>query len=481
MDILLVAIKFVVVLGVLITVHEWGHFAVARHFGVKVLRFSIGFGQTLWKTTDRQGTEFVIAAIPLGGYVRMLDERDESVTITDENKHTTLGSKPLWQRSLIIAAGPIVNLVFAALLYAGISLSGQQVLKPVIGEVVPESAAKLANVVVDHEIISVDDQPTPSWEAVGIALAQRLGDTGSVRLELVPANDIQQQGSAEVSGKGIGVGEGAIRQSSTLQVAIDGFMLSDSTAAPYQQLGLIPWQPAIPAEVRKVVADSPAAKAGLQAGDRIVAVDDEPVDGWRQWQAIVQAHPSMAMDVTVARTDLETSVESEVVLKLVPDTYQLDGGRVIGRVGVYPPVVNWPPYMLRTLDVGVGEALAQGVHKTIQFSGVILTSLGRMIVGDLSVKNLSGPITIATVVGDSAERGWVELLSFVAYLSVSLGVLNLLPIPVLDGGHLMFYAFEAVLGRPLSERVQNLALQIGLAIIFSFMTLAIVLDVGRFY
>ncbi|MDY6890094.1 MAG: sigma E protease regulator RseP [Pseudomonadota bacterium] len=452
MGLLQTVLATLVTLGVLVTIHEWGHFWVARRCGVKVLRFSIGFGKPLWLRVGRDGTEYSIAAIPLGGYVRMLDEREGEVPAALRSQ--AFNNKPVLQRIAIVAAGPLVNLLFAALAYWFLFIYGVSALVPMVGDVRPDSPAARAGVEPGYELLAVDGNPVRSWNEVNLSLAARVGESGRIELLL----GAPQQGYAR-----------------SYSVPVERWAVELERESPVTALGLIPWQPEIPAVIGLLAEGGRAAAAGLQVGDRVLEVDGEAVADWIDFVHRVQAAPEQPLQLKLERGG------RIVMLELVPQSRTLADGRVQGYIGAGVAPVEYPESMRRTLSYGPVDALVVAVEKTGQMISLTLDAIGKMVAGVISVKNLSGPITIAKVAGASAASGLESFVSFLAYLSVSLGVLNLLPIPMLDGGHLLYYAIELVRGRPVSEQLQMLGLKIGMALLFGLMAVAIFNDLARLF
>ncbi len=434
-----------VALGVLVTIHEFGHFWVARRCGVKVLRFSVGFGAPLWRWRDRQDTEFVIAAIPLGGYVKMLDEREESVP--EALRDQAFNRKPVGQRIAIVAAGPLANFLLALVFFWVLAMLGSQQVKPVVGELLPGSPAELAGVRPGEEIVAVDGKTTSGWSAVNLQLVKRLGETGSLRLELVtPGDSLARQ----------------------VDVPLQAWLRGAHDPDPLAGLGIRPWRPQVPARLAHLDESGPAAAAGLRLGDHLLSLDGQPVGDWADWVRAIQQRPGEAVRVGFERDGLVQ--ELSITLAERGQTGYLGAGVAAGE---------WPAQMLREERFGPFAGLLEGARRTWSMTLLTLDSLKKMLLGELSVKNLSGPITIAKVAGASAQSGLGDFLHFLAYLSISLGVLNLLPIPVLDGGHLLFYLVELVRGRPLSKRVQTWGMQIGISLVIGVMLLALFNDLGR--
>ncbi len=438
-----------VTLGILVTVHEWGHFFVARRCGVKVLRFSIGFGKPLLSWRDKHNTEFVVAAIPLGGYVKMLDEREGDVPAHERAQ--AFNQKTVWQRIAIVAAGPAVNLIFAVLAYWLMFVVGVSTVAPQIGSVVSGSLAEQAGVSADQEVIAVDGYPTRSWEEVNLRLASRVGESGPLVLRLQPSDS-------------------TLPEEKTVQ--LENWSVDLENESPVRALGLEPWQPEIPAVIGTLMPGERAEQSGLKVGDHVLAVDGAPVLDWYDLVGHVQSSPGLPVQVLIARGD------ERVTLELTPAIKEVEGQR-FGYIGAGVQPVGWPEEQRRILQENPLSAVGHAVAKTWQMMTLTLDAIWKMIEGAISVKNLSGPITIAKVAGASAASGFESFISFLAYLSVSLGILNLLPIPVLDGGHLLYYLVELVTGRPVSERVQMLGLRLGMVIVISLMGIALLNDFMR--
>ncbi len=449
MSALYMIVGTLVALGVLVTFHEFGHFWVARRCGVKVLRFSVGFGMPLVRWHDRRGTEFVIAAIPLGGYVKMLDEREGEVPADQLDQ--SFNRKTVRQRIAIVAAGPIANFLLAMVFFWVLAMMGSQQVRPVIGAVESGSIAAKAGLVAGQEIVSIDGEPTTGWGAVNLQLVRRLGESGTVNVVVR-----EQDSSAE----------------SPRELALDRWLQSADEPDPIKSLGIHPWRPALPPVLAELDPKGPAQAAGLKTGDRLLALDGQALGDWQQVVDLVRVRPD---------TKIVLKVEREGAQIDVPVTLSVRGEAKAagGYLGAGVKGVDWPPSMVREVSFGPLAAIGEGARRTWTMSVLTLESLKKMLFGELSVKNLSGPITIAKVAGASAQSGVADFLNFLAYLSISLGVLNLLPIPVLDGGHLLFYLVEWVRGRPLSDRVQGWGIQIGISLVVGVMLLALVNDLGR--
>jgi len=450
MDFLQTVLAFIVALGILVTVHEFGHFWVARRCGVKVLRFSVGFGKALYTKVDRHGTEFSIAAIPLGGYVKMLDEREGPVA--EDELSQAFNRKTVWQRIAVVIAGPAANFLFAIFAYWLMFMIGTSSVAPVIGGVEPDSLAARAGLQTQHEILSVDGVQTPTWQAVSMQLLNHVGDSDEIILEVGPFN------------------QDAVQQ---LTIPLQNWLINTETPDVLGGLGLKPYRPTILPRVAKVVGGSAAAAANLKPQDLILSVDGRPVTVWQELVDYVQARPGEKIVLELERDG------ASLLQGMVLGSHTDDQGNITGRMGVAVQTPDWPEEMRRDIRYSLPVALIEGVEKTWDMTALILVSIKKMITGLISVKNLSGPITIAQVAGDSAERGLETFLNFLAYLSISLGVINILPIPMLDGGHLMYYLAELVRGKPVPEKVQMLGLRIGIGIIMTLMFFALYNDFMR--
>jgi len=451
LDFLYTVLAFVAALGVLIAVHEFGHYWVARRMGVKVLRFSIGFGQPLWtwygKDPDR--TEYAVSTIPLGGYVKMLDEREGEVAANELDR--AFNRKPVAKRFAIVSAGPIFNFVLAIAAYWLMFISGVPGLKPIIGEVADGSLAAGAGLEPGQQIVSVNEKPTPTWTAVFD--------------EILPA--ALRRENAEIT---VRTEEG---REHDYRLVLES--LGDvKPAVMVEKLGLTPYRPKLDPVVDQITPGSAAERAGLQAGDRIVAVDGEPIGHWDALVRYVRARPGQSLQFRIERDGQALTVP------IRPERIETEDGEAIGRIGA---VASMDPAVAEEvtgeLSYGPLRAAGEAVAKTWDMSTLTLQKLGEMVIGQASLENISGPITIARFAKDSAAAGFSRFLNFLALVSLSLGVLNLLPIPILDGGHLLFYLVEAVKGSPVSERTQELGQKIGIVIILALMTLAFYNDIAR--
>jgi regulator of sigma E protease len=452
-------LALLVTLGILVTVHEFGHFWVARRCGVKVLKFSIGFGKAVKTWVGKDGVEYVIAPIPLGGYVRMLGQEDTSVAdaeaVPAEEQEKSFASKSVWQRMAISAAGPAANFLLAVVIFWIINIAfGTSGVAPVISSVTEGSVAERAGLVPGDEIIAIDGEPTLIWQQVALQLVGRMGESGSVTFSV--------RGPESVAARDV-------------NVPILSFMADSTDPRPLKALGIT--QVDIPAVIEKLVEGEAGARAGLLAGDRIVRVAGKRIDGWTQWVEIIRASPELELEVEVERGN------QLIELRLTPALSELPDGSRIGIIGAYVQQVDYdelvPREMRREVKYNVLSAIVPAITETYEKSVFVLVSIKKMIVGLISVKNINGPITIAQVAGETASYGLNVYLGFLALLSISLGVMNLMPIPILDGGHILYNLIEIVTRRPVPEKVQSFGLQIGLLLISGIMMLAVYNDVAR--
>ncbi len=458
-DFLIAVLALLATLGILVTFHEYGHFWVARRCGVKVLRFSVGFGNPLKRWLDRQGTEYVIAPIPLGGYVKMQGMEDTSLvdpeTVPQAERATSFACKPLWQRAAIVAAGPGANLLLAFLIFWLINIGfGTTGIAPVIQDVQVDSPAGRAGLVAGDRIEAVDGRATATWRDVNLQLLGRIGETGALNLGIAPAAG------------------GAPRE---VRIPIAAWLGDSAAPQPIAALGIAEWL--LPPRIGALEAGAPAAAGGLREGDLVRAVDGAEVRDWSHWVRIIRASPELDLRVTVERAG------GLADLLLRPEAVTADDGAVYGRIGAgvvsARPSELLPPGSVLEFRYGPFAAIGPALRETWDMSLFVLDSIKKMVIGLISVEHISGPITIAQVAGETATIGFDTYLGFLALLSISIAILNLLPIPMLDGGHLFFFAVEAVIRRPLPEAVQAWSLRLGMAMVFGIMLLAFYNDFNR--
>lgn len=448
MQIIETVLALALTLGILVTLHEYGHFWVARRCGVKVLRFSVGFGKPMFSWYDKHGTEFAIAAIPLGGYVKMLDEREGPVP--EELRDQAFTSKPPGQRIAIAAAGPVANFIFAIFAYWLLSVVGVTHVAPIVGQIADESVAERVGLQEGMEIHAVDGHRVSSWRDVNMRILERTGEHGSISMEV-----------SEDGARGTVSGE------------LSGWGLSDDTPNPLAEFGITPWRPAVPPVLGQISEGGRAEAAGLRPGDRIVAVNGEAIGSWFELVDFIRKAPEQTLQITVERNGSEQS------LSVTPEARTEESGESIGFVGAGVEAISWPEEVLRDVSYGPIAAIPVALSETWADTRLTLVAIKKMVTGLLSPTNLSGPITIARVAEASVSSGFEDFVRFLAYLSVSLGILNLLPVPVLDGGHIVYYTIEALRGKPLSEQAQAFGLRIGMAMILTLMVFALYNDLMR--
>jgi regulator of sigma E protease len=448
---LITIVAFLVALGLLIVFHEYGHYLAARFFDVKVLRFSVGFGRPI--VSRRHGpdqTEWALGGFPFGGYVKMLDEREGPVAPAEA--HRAFNRQPVSRRFVIVAAGPIANFLLAVLLYWGLFVSGMPGVKPIIGAPIPNSPAAAAGFEKGETLARIDGLPMRTWQDARWALLKAGVARSAVKIEAVGAKGNVAVRTLDLSGLG--------------PEDLDGEFIDT--------VGLTRFQPQLAPKVGQVLSGRPAEQAGIKPGDEIVAIDGVEIRHWEDVVRAISDAPGEKLEIEVRRA---TGVED--ILSVVPDVVT-ENGRRVGRIGFAPFVDPAAMEDLRTeVRYGVFEGFTRAVARTWEMSLFSLQMMGKMIVGDVSLRNLSGPLTIADYAGQSAQMGWVPYLSFLALVSVSLGVLNLLPIPLLDGGHLMYYIAELIKGRPVSERALEMGQHVGIALLFTLMAFAIYNDITR--
>ncbi len=437
---------FLVAIGILVVVHEFGHYLAARLAGVKVLRFSVGFGKPLLvKRVGRDRTEWTLSALPLGGYVKMLDEREGEVPAAEA--HRSFNRATVWRRIGIVAAGPIANFLLAIVLYWALFLNGLPAMKPLVGEPPSGTPAARAGLVAGDEIRRVNGVDTPSFQDLRLNLL-RAGVAGDpLQLELADGRHV------------------------TLEtMPLETESLERDTLRP---LGIVRYDPEIEPVIGTVLPDGAAARAGFRSGDRLVAANGQPVANWQDWVKMVRKHPGSPLKIAYERQGQRGE------LTVTPDAVD-EGGQRIGKIGAGPKVdATVLDALMTEVRYGPLEALWQGAAKTWDMSVFTLEMMGRMVLGQVSWKNLSGPLTIADYAGQSAALGWISFVGFLALVSVSLGVLNLLPIPLLDGGHLMYYVAEVFTGRPVSERTMEIGGRVGMTLLLLLMSFALFNDLQR--
>ncbi len=451
-DVLQTVVSFVVALGVLVTIHEYGHYWVAKKCGVRILRFSLGFGRPFWRTRfGPDGTEFAVAAIPLGGYVKMLDEREGPVD--PRELHRAFNTQPLSRRAAIVAAGPIANFLLALLVYWAMYMVGVTGTRPYIGEVEPAGVAAHGGLRAGDEILAVDGRATAIWDNVMATAIEAILDANTVRLQVRGVDGLDRAVTLDFS-----------------SLSVDDLSRGDF----FTKVGFEPRRPKVPPIIGRVLPGEAADLAGLRAGDRVRSLDGKAVDDWLDWVEAIRAHPGNRLAVVVERDGASQALD------LVPRESVEDGKR-IGRIGaeVAPFDAQIDPVPTAIERYGPLTAATRALARTRDVTVTTLKFLRKMVLGEASVQNLSGPISIAQFAGESAKLGVPRFLDFLGLVSVSLAVLNLLPVPMLDGGHLMYYLIESIIRKPVPEAVQLYGQHIGLMFLLGLMGLAIYNDIMR--
>jgi len=440
---------FVFALLLLITVHEFGHFIVARFCGVKVLRFSFGFGKVLGSWQDKRGTEYALSLIPLGGYVKMLDEAEGPVP--ENERHLAFNNKSLSARVAIVLAGPLFNFLFAFLAFWLVLVIGIQSLAPMVEAVKPGSIVARAGVTAKDEILSLNGKKVTSWHDFQYALMPLLGTVDPVPMTLKSLTNGQQK---------------------TVTLPLAEWKMNEKKPDVLASLGIVPFLPTIPPIVGEVVADSPAALGGLQVGDKMTSVNGKLITDWLILVDFVRQHPNASMVFNIIRQgDAKT-------LTLTSASVNTKGHEE-GLLGVRSQRANWPPHWLRTQREAPLEAIPTALMQTARLTSATFALIGRLITGKISLQTISGPVGIAVGAGESAHNGVAYYLSFLALVSISLGVMNLLPIPMLDGGHLLYYLLETLRRRPLSDEFKSMGVYFGLALLVMLMIIALRNDLTR--
>lgn len=452
MNLLHTAASFLVALGVLIVVHEYGHYLAAKLCNVRVLRFSVGFGRSLvtWRL-GRDATEWTVAAIPFGGYVKMLDEREAPVD--PKEAHRAFNRQSVGRRCLIVIAGPVFNFLFAIALYAGLYMHGLPEARPVLAAPATGTLAHVAGFGAGDTVRTVEGDSIATWQDLRWRVLQGALQREALRVEVEEARG------------NIAMHVLDLRQ----------FPSDDVESDAMEKIGLRLYRPPLPPVIGRVVAGGAAERAGLRAEDRVVQVDGKDVATWEQLVQAIRQRPGAVLRLVVERGDARLKID------VLPDAVAENGAR-IGRIGAAPsiPAAESERIVVR-VSYGPLDSLAKAAVKTWDISIFSLKMLGKMLLGEVSWKHLSGPVTIADYAGQSAQLGWLSYATFLALISISLGVLNLLPIPLLDGGHLMYYSVEIIKGSPVSERAMELGQRVGLALLLVIMAFAFYNDLNRLF
>lgn len=450
-QIIISILGFILAIGILVTVHEAGHFWVARLFGIRVLRFSVGFGRPIFHWYDKTGTEYVIASIPLGGYVSLLGEKEKGQTLSGSEQYEAFCYKPVWVRMSVLLAGPLFNFLLAFLAYWLMFLIGISAMAPVLGKIPKDSIAELAGLRSRQEIVSIENKPTPSWEKVSMALLDAIGKEHSIDIEV-----------RENKGKPL---EKHTLDLTSLEKQGSGDILKD--------IGLAPFDP-FPPIVGRILPETPAAKTELEAGDRILSVDGHVIHSRSELNDYIQDRIGQNLELQIARQD------KTLTMAIQPSSRTLSNGKTVGFMGIeFQRGLKMPPEYIRLEQYGFIESFGQALKRTAEYIVMTFEVLKKMLFGTVSVKQISGPIAIAQYAGYTVSIGFEYFLSFLAVISIGLGVINLLPIPMLDGGQLMYCVWELITGRAVSEQVQRIGLLIGGLFLAAITVLAFYNDILR--
>jgi len=437
-------IAFLITITVVVGIHEFGHFIVARLCGIKVLRFSVGFGKKLFSFTDKKGTEYRVSMIPLGGYVKLLDENEEPVVA--QELHLAFNRRPVYQRAMVILAGPLLNFVFALAVFWLMFIIGFTSVKPIIGSVIPNSIAKTAGLKSQQEIVAIDTHQTPDWASVLIRIFFRIGSKNSIRI------------MAKLPKESIG---------KNYQLDLFNWQINELRPDPLKSLGIIPYSPYVPA-----IIGAQLDHHQLQIGDKILAVNQKTINNWHELVKQIKSHPDQELLFKIQRNDKIMQIKIKIGHKYISLT------KKEGFLGVMPKF-QWPEKFINHNKYTSWPALTHAFKRILVFTKLNLVLIGKMIVGDFSVRGLAGPLTIFTTAGHAFYLGLITFLGFLGFISATIGLFNLLPIPGLDGAHICYFIIEAIIGRPVSMKVQILAFRLGLLIIFLIMVQAVINDVLR--
>lgn len=448
MDIVLQITAFLITVLVLVSIHEAGHFWVARWLNIKVLRFSIGFGKPIWQRQAKNGIEYSIGILPLGGYVKLLDEREG--VVEEREKPFAFNRQSLWKRFLVVAAGPVTNIVFAILAFWLMYGIGFETMRPVVGKVLPDSPVAIAGLPENVEIAAIDGKPVKNWQDIALTVIKRMGGTGTMTITTA--------------------------QDKNFVVDVDRWQVNDLNPEPLRSLGLLPYSPTVKPLLDAVEADSPAEKAGLKPGDTIIAIDNKAIDNWSELAYFFQKNPDTTVNLTIERDAKQLTLPVTIGSKFV-----LSGWRHIGRVGVSVKPPEMPDELKMQMDYSFAGAFVKGIEETFSFFSFNFVVLKKMSYGEISLRSLGGPITIFKTADRAFKQGFIAFLSFLALISVMLAFVNVLPVPGLDGGHLLYFLIEFILRRPLSIAAEVLTMRIGMVMLLLLMLAATMNDILRIF
>lgn len=451
MDVLTKIFAFLMTVLVLVSIHEAGHMFVARALKIKVLRYSIGFGTALWKRTAKNGIEYVIGILPLGGYVKLLDERD--MIVPEADKPFAFNRQPLWARTAVVAAGPITNILFAILCYWVIFTIGFESVKPVVGKVLPGSAIERSGLTPGSELLKVDGAQVNDWGDVVFKVVGRMGGKGQMALEA-------RDKSGKINDYSVDIGQ---------------WQVDPLKPDPLHTMGVEPYRPDVPAIIETVNLGSPGSLAGMKPGDKVLAVDGKPIADWYQFVEIIQPHPGKTFTLTVERD------KKPMQIRVTPEAKTVMGGgvRQIGVIGVMVHQPELPAWMKFDRKYSPLTAWQPAIQETMRFFKFNFTALKKMVTGELSLRSLGGPITIFRTADTAFKEGVIVFIRFLALVSIMLAFVNVLPIPGLDGGHILYFLVEFILRRPLSQRAEIITMRVGLSFLLLLTLLVTYNDIVR--
>lgn len=452
-DIFIQILAFVVTVLALVSVHEYGHYLVARALGIKVLRYAIGFGKPIIQWTSKAGIEYVVAILPLGGYVKLLDEREEQVP--EDEKHRAFNRQPLWSRTLVVAAGPLTNIIFAIFAYWLMFVSGFDATKPIIFDIAPDTPAAIAGMQPQSQILDVDGKSTVTWQDSVFAIIERMGEDGAMTITTKPA----QGGPA-----------------TTYTLDLSKWDIDPLQPKPLDSLGVLPFSPVVPAVLDKVSPEGPAASAGLKVGDKIVKLDQEPVVNWLDFVSYVQPRAGQTVQVSFERDGRIQTVPLVIGSKRV-----LSGFRKVGVVGVMVKAPTFPEEYKLFVQYGWLGAIPHAFNETTSFFVFNAKVFKKMLFGEISLKSLGGPITIFQTANQAFRQHWTVFLRFLAMVSVMLAFINVIPVPGLDGGHLLMFLIEAIKRGPISLKTEMFAMRLGMTLLLLLMVAVTFNDIMRLF
>lgn len=453
LDILLQITAFVVTVLALVSVHEWGHMVVARMLGIKVLRYSIGFGKTIWSRTSKAGTEYVVAILPLGGYVKLLDEREG--TVLPNERGMAFNNQPLWSRVLVVIAGPLTNFIFAIIAYWLMFSIGFETLKPIVHKIQPDTPAALAGVQPNSQITSIDGRTIHTWQNAVLAIVERMGEQDTMTITAKPV-------------------QGGEPTQYTLDLS--AWKVDKLNPDPLRSLGVLPYSPDMPAKFDEVVADGPAALAGLKPGDVVTQIDDQKITQWVGLVRYISVRPDKTVTVHYTRDGETHQTQMTIGSRRV-----LSGFRKVGFVGIRALPIAIPDSYKMNVNYSLLGAFVPAVQETYNFVAFNVIVFKKMIIGEISLRSLGGPITIFKTADRAFRQGFIVFLGFLALISVMLGFINILPVPGLDGGHLLMFFIEAVIRRPLSTGAEILVTRIGFMMLLTLIFAATFNDITRIF